>query len=118
MQETWGVMNIPPFGNVGQVGADSDTDSRKNVNGVFESEGFNVIGNIQAYRVGQYAYMGFSIEDRVKQLQVTYSRGVLVENSATKSPIKRSQQALDVHMYAEVAKQIKINNSGYEIAYM
>jgi len=119
LQETWGVSFCPPFGNVSQCGSDNDASVMLNVNGVLEGFGSTPSNFQQSMQVGQYAYIGFSVEDRVKQLQFTYSRSVVVENGAgDNSQLKRSQNALDIHLYGEISKSLKISNAGYEISYM
>ena len=89
------------------------------LNGTLETFGSNATNAMQNLKVGQYAYIGFSVEDRVKQLQFTYSRSVVRENGgATRTLISRSQNVLDIHLYGEISKSLKISNAGYEISYM
>lgn len=118
-QETWGVSLCPPFCNVSQCGSENDFYVPLNINGTLETFGTSATNGMQSLKVGQYAYIGFSVEDRVKQLQFTYSRSVVRENGgANRTLISRSQNVLDIHLYGEISKSLKISNAGYEISYM
>ena len=72
--------------------------------------GAKLVGNV----VGQYDYIGFQIEDYVKQLQFNYKRTCVKDTAATLD----SSIALDVHIYAEVRKQLSFQGDSYVISYV
>ncbi len=115
LQETWGVMTIPPFGALQTVGAENTSQVCQNVNGLKVSflDGDNANEKLSQTQ-GQYSYIGFQIEDRVKQLQFSYTRTIAKDTAA----IKYTQLALDVHIYAETRKQLVLGKNGYEVSYV
>lgn len=115
LQETWGVVTIPPFGGLQSVGAENASLVAQNVNGLKVSYlDQDAVNERSSESQGQYSYIGFQIEDRVKQLQFSYTRTV-AKDTAT---IKYTQEALDVHIYAEVRKQLVLGKNGYEVSYV
>lgn len=115
LQETWGVVNTPPFGSLQTVGGENMSLVCQNVNGLKVS---HLDGDATNERLsesqGQYSYIGFQIEDRVKQLQFTYTRTVAKDDAA----IKYTQMGLDVNIYAETRKQLVLGKNGYEVSYV
>jgi len=115
LQETWGVVTIPPFGALQTVGAENTSLVCQNVNGLkFSFLDQDNANEKLSETQGQYSYIGFQIEDRVKQLQFSYTRTV-AKDTAT---IKYTQEGLDVHLYAEVRKQLVLGQNGYEVSYV
>ncbi len=113
LQETWGACVVPPFGALTQVGSDIQGVNNRNCNGVPHrggGTGAKLVGNV----VGQYDYIGFQIEDYVKQLQFNYKRTCVKDTAATLD----SSIALDVHIYAEVRKQLSFQGDSYVISYV
>lgn len=116
LQETWGVMTIPPFGALQSVGAEDAKVVCQNQNGLKQSfRDGDAVNERTSETQGQYSYIGFQIEDRVKQLQFSYSRSVAVDTSPS---LKYTQLALDVHIYAETRKQLVLGKNGYEVSYI
>ncbi len=115
LQETWGVVNIPPFGSLQTVGSENTSLVCQNVNGLkFSFLNGDATNERLSESQGQYSYIGFQIEDRCKQLQFSYTRTVAKDIAA----IKYTQEALDVHIYGEVRKQLVLGKNGYEVSYV
>ena len=63
-------------------------------------------------------YTGFKVMDRVKYLELSYTRsGVAVANRLVFNA-GASNQALNVIVYAEIPKMLMVGNGGYRVAYM
>lgn len=113
LQETWGPVTVPPFAAMTQVGSDINSTQARNCNGAplrSGASGSKRAGNL----VGQYDYIGFQIEDYVKQLQINYKRTCVKDNA----PTGDNSIALDVHIYAEVRKQLSFQGDSYVISYV
>ena len=103
LQETWGDVVIPPFGALTMVGLDDPIAESRNVSG------------LQSNLIGQNDYIGFQVEDYVKQLQFNYKRTIVKDDSANLS----NSVAMDVHIYGEVRKQLTFTGNGdYDISYV
>ena len=111
--QTWGDVNIMPYSNKQAIGTGFSENANTNVHGVpaaeptFVADGSNGV-------IGQADYLGFQIDGRVNQLQVIYKRDVFPDGSAT---VKLSQVPLDVHLYAEVLKNINYSGMSYNVQY-
>ena len=64
--------------------------------------------------MGQSDYIGFSLEERVRQLNFTFSR----VNRKDTNGIQRNNLGLDMHVYAEVRKGLNFGNGGYNVSYV
>ena len=106
--QTWGDVNVLPFSNKQMVGTTFSDDATTNTDGAPVVE-----NNKTNNRVGQQDYLGFQIDSRVNQLAVTYKRDSF-RDSGTE---KRSQLAVDVHIYAEVLKNINYSGNSYNVQY-
>jgi len=112
--QTWGDVNILPFSNKQNVGAGFSEVQTTNLDGApFATTDFNATAGINP-RVGQQDYLGFQIDSRVNQLAVTYKRDSFKDQSAIE---KRSQLAVDCHLYAEVLKNINYSGNSYNVQY-
>ena len=108
---TFGDVNIAPYQNLESVGL----DQLKN-NSVHKAGVQGLSSNKQNQEVGQANFIGFSIEDVVNDLQFEYRRtNVHDDHSAA---VQKSNEALDIHIYAEVRKQIQISGDNYQINYI
>jgi len=66
-------------------------------------------------KAGQLDWNGWSIQDRVVDLQIIHSRTGLQDNK----DFKPSTNSLNVHYFAEVRKILTLGkNGGYNISYM
>lgn len=113
LQETWGACVVPPFAALTQVGSDINATQARNCNGVplrTGNSGSKRVGHV----VSQYDYIGFQIEDYVKQLQINYKRTCLKDSDASLD----NSVAMDVHIYAEVRKQLSFSGDSYVISYV
>lgn len=113
LQETWGPCVVPPFGALTQVGSDINATQARNCNGVPSREGASGSKRVGLV-VSQYDYIGFQIEDYVKQLQINYKRTCLKDSDASLD----NSVAMDVHIYAEVRKQLSFSGDSYVISYV
>ena len=112
LQETWGDVVIPPFGALTMVGLDDPTNESRNVSGVNKTLGTTFF---QSNFIGQNDYIGFQVEDYVKQLQFNYKRTIVKDDSANLS----NSVAMDVQIYGEVRKQLSFTGNGdYDISYV
>ncbi len=107
---TFGNVNLAPYDNLECVGSDSPVANSEHKTGVRP-----LVANKQAHEVGQSNYIGFSIEDMVQDLQITYKRtNVKYTNGTANQPLNAP---LNLHIFAEVRKQISINGENYQINY-
>ena len=112
LQETWGDVVIPPFGALTMVGLDDPINQARNVSGVNKTLATTFF---QSSLVGQCDYIGFQVEDYVKQLQFNYKRTIVKDDDAS----LKNSVAMDVHIYGEVRKQLSFTSNGdYDISYV
>ncbi len=110
MAMTFGNVNVAPYDNLECIGSDSPVANSVHITGVRPT-----VNNKQANEVGQSNYFGFSIEDMVQDLQITYKRTcVKYTNGTVNQPVN---SPLDLHIFAEVRKQISISGENYQINY-
>ena len=102
-------VNIPPYGNLESVGTDD-------INGTSVHQGgtMGIVANKQDERTGTANWIGFSLEDRIKDLNFTYKRTKVKDGRA----VEKNNAALDVHIYCEVQKQFTKSGMDYEIKYV
>jgi len=111
LQETWGDVTICPFGSLTMIGLDNPIGDATNVSGMPKT----LTNFRQSAFVGQSDYIGFSVEDYVKQLQFNYKRTIVKDDDAS----LKNSVAMDVHIYAEVRKQLSFSGNGeYDISYV
>ena len=109
LAQAWGKVNIVPFSNVGSVGLDDFDAAMQNDSGVPVA-----VGTKQSPTVGQSDYIGFSLEEKVRQLNFTYSR----VNRKDTNTIQKNNLGLNVHVYGEVRKGLNFASSGYNVSYV
>lgn len=110
LQETWGDIVIAPFGAITNIGLDAPAGEQRNVSGMPTTN-----ANFKSKFIGESDYIGFQIEDYVKQLQFNYKRTIVNDNTAS----LLNSMAMDVHIYAEVRKQLSFTGNGeYDISYV
>ena len=109
LAQAWGKVNILPFSNTGSIGLDNADAALQNDSGVPIASATK-----QSEIVGQSDYIGFSLEERVRQLNFTFSR----VNRKDTNGIQRNNLGLDMHVYAEVRKGLNFGNGGYNVSYV
>lgn len=109
LADTWGNINIAPFQDKTSVGLDKKHPASLHKEGCEPLQ-----NNDQALTVGNAAYAGWTIGDRVNDLQISYERTNVKD---TLTPQKYNE-ALDIHIYAEVSKSfIPMKGGEYMIKY-
>jgi len=70
-------------------------------------------------KTGRLDYFGIVVNDDIQDLQLNYDRTHLAtaNNSAAKQQVK-TNAAVDIHLYAEVAKTLSMSPNGYNVAYV
>ena len=109
MSQSWGDLNILPFSNRNNVGLEDRNAVVQNSSGVPKLE-----ADKMSARVGQSDYIGFSVEDKIRQLNFQHERTCL---NNTLAP-RQNELSYDIHIFAECRKILQIGNGGYKIAYM
>ena len=72
-----------------------------------------------AFKVGRLDYFGIVINEDVQDLQISYDRTTIVTaNTSTFQQQIKANAALDIHLYAEVAKTLTMSPNGYRVAYV
>jgi hypothetical protein len=112
LNDAFGECNLPSFGHVECVGADKPIDNSANVIGVP-----NLRANKQGDAVGAMDFIGLHLESRVNQLELVYERAT-PQNADAQKPVDQLAEALNVHLFAEVRKQLVVQNGKYMIAYV
>lgn len=110
LYDTFGKINIPPYGSSESVGADVDGSAQENLSG-----SMTTAGNSKARGfTGGAGFFGCSINDKIGQIAIDFSRKGI--NNATASD--PSSDALDIHVYAECRKAITIGSNGqFNVSY-
>jgi hypothetical protein len=104
-------INLAPYDNLECIGSDSPVANSVHNTGVRP-----LVANKQSNETGGLNYIGFSIEDKINDLQVTYKRtNVKYTNGEVNQPLN---SPLNIHLYAEVRKQITIKGGNYQINYV
>ena len=107
--DTFGDVNLAPFQNLTAVGLD-----QKNVNSVHKEGVEPLSGNNHNDQVGQADFIGFTVSERINDLQINYER-TLVKDTET---IQKYNLGLDVHVYCEVSKSlIPVKGGEYIVKY-
>lgn len=109
LYDTFGKVNLPPYGSVECVGSDAPSGNSVNTQGVPTLE-----ANKQSSLVGNTAFFGMGLNAKVSDLTIDYKRTSL--NNALADD--KSADAMEVHVYAEVRKSLSLKNGGYNIAYL
>ncbi len=112
LSETFGDVCVPPFGASTSIGLDPNGGQALHVSGQLQV--INVgAAQKKAHRIGQYDYLGFQMEDVVRQLQFSYERTALKTDAVNVDNV----MALDVHLYAEVRKSLTFTSGNYDVSY-
>jgi len=109
LNDSWGNMCIPPFGASAGVGLDPPQAS-VNISGVPPLDETTK----QSHRVGASDYYGFSVEDRVNQLSLTFQRECTTTNVAD---YNWTNNGISMFVFGEVRKSIVIKGGSYECVY-
>lgn len=110
MSQSWGDLNILPFSHRQNVGLEDRSAIVQNSSGVPRLE----TDNKMSPRIGQSDYIGFSLEDKIRQLNFTHERTCL-NNTLD---IRTNEIAYDIHIFAECRKVLSLGSGGYKISYM
>ena len=124
--DTWGELNVAPYGAIQSVGLDHARTLCLNAPAGVAPTAPSVLvqGNVtagtarHAATTGQQSYMGFRLDSRVDALQIEYERtGRFQDATADVAGQGGTSAALDLTCYAEVAKSITVGADGWRIAY-
>ena len=110
LYQSWGDVTIQPFTNKCSIGASTPNATEPGNNsgvGTPSSDG------TYTQNIAQQDFIGFSVEDTVKQLNLIYERMILKDSET----IPRFEQAIDMHIFGEVRKVIEFKNGEYNIVY-
>ena len=110
MSQSWGDLNVLPFSHRQNVGLELRNNVVQNSSGVPKLEADKKMSP----RIGQSDYIGFSLEDKVRQLNFQHERTCL--NNTL--PIRTNEIAYDIHIFAECRKVLSLGSGGYKISYM
>ena len=70
-------------------------------------------------KTGRLDYFGIVVNDEINDLQFNYDRTHLAtDNSTAARQQVKTNAALDIHLYAEVAKTLTMSPNGYNVAYV
>ena len=103
--DTWGKVNLPPYGMTESVGLDEEGSAQVNLSGAVAPLGTNA--KARGF-TGAGGFFGCSLNQKIGQLSLDYTRTGM-NNSATSDP---SCDSLDIHAYAECRKAMQINSDG------
>ena len=123
LSDTWGALNMCPFQNQQSVGRDTAYAAAPlNVVGINETApsvrsataGVGT-GPQQGYWISNSAWIGLPVQDRVTDMQIDLERtGTFSEGTQSSAG---NFQALNLHVFGEVAKQMTVSGGSYRIAY-
>ena len=70
-------------------------------------------------KTGRLDYFGIVVNDDIQDLQINYDRTSLAtaNDNAGRQQVK-TNAAIDIHLYAEVAKTLSMSPNGYNVAYV
>lgn len=119
LHDTWGEFNMLPFSNELSVGANTPGALHNRIG----TPNANAVGGgaNESPFIGQASYLGIDLSTRVSQLEINYEREIIKDTTAAAGDQgkKYESAALDVHVYAEVQKQLKVGANGrYTITYL
>ena len=108
LHDAWGNVCIPPFGAAAGVGL-APPAGATNGSGTPPTE-----AGKQSNRIGASDYYGFSVEDRVNQLSLTFERSCTTTDVAT---YNWTNNSITMFVFGEVRKSIVIKGGSYECVY-
>ena len=111
LHDTWGSCNVVPFGHVEGVGVDGASAST-------QLSGVPVLnGTKQGEQVGTQDFIAVHLESRINQFEVEYERSTPKNDDAVQA-VDQLGEALDLHMFCEVRKQLVVQNGRYVLQYV
>ena len=116
LSDTWGRVDLLPYGN--QSGTGSVLGRTQNITGsavygVPRISGSDAAPRISE-RVGAMDYVGLSIADQVQNLELVYERTCLGD---TQSHLPQNS-SLEIRIFAEVRKQMTTSNGNVAVSYV
>lgn len=109
--ECWGELNVVPFAHLQSVGLDTLRTFPPNNQGVSLHQADQGSSSL----VGQADYIGVRVEDRIRQLDLNYSRRCLADAMIN----KLESDELEVHFFGEISKSLVLDGKGsYTISYL
>lgn len=109
LADTWGAINIAPFQDKTSVGKDNKNDASVHKEGCEPPQATD-----QALTVGTLSYAGWTIADRINDLQISYERSNVKDSIA----VQKYNEALDIHLFCEVSKSfIPLKGGQYVVKY-
>jgi len=109
--DAWGSYVLAPGDDTTSLGVN---DQNNNVAADRTRGARPIVANKQNDKVGQASYIGFHIEDKVKDMQIDYSRSGMSDTHAR----FRYNTALNLHFFAEVRKQLVMKGDKFMVSYM
>ena len=109
LHDAWGNVCIPPFGAAAGVGL-APPAGATNGSGTPPTD----VAGKQSNRIGASDYYGFSVEDRVNQLSLTFERSCTTTDVAT---YNWTNNGITMFVFGEVRKSIVIKGNSYECVY-
>ncbi len=123
LSDTWGALNMCPFQNQQSVGRDTAyAASALNVVGINQTQppvrstapGVGT-GPQQGYWISNSAWIGLPVQDRVNDMQIDLERtGTFSQGTQSSAG---NFQALNLHVFGEVAKGMTVSGGSYRIFY-
>ena len=109
LSHSWGDINLIPFGARQSIGLDTRGTASVNNRGVGAQSDTDKTNT----QVGQQSFIGFSVEDRVHQLNLIYKREIPIDTD----PVPRNSSPLNIHIFGLVAKNIVFGKGKYNVSY-
>ena len=123
LSDTWGALDMCPFQNTENCGLDTAyAAAPNNVVGINQTvppvlttaPGVGT-GPQQGYWISNSAWIGVPIQDRVSDLQIDLERvGTYSEGTSSSAG---NWQAMNIHIFGEVAKGMTVSGNSYRIFY-
>tara|TARA_R110000824_G_scaffold6730_6_gene31072 strand:+ start:2137 stop:3516 length:1380 start_codon:yes stop_codon:yes gene_type:complete len=123
LSDTWGALNMCPFQNQQSVGRDTAyANSALNVVGINQTQppvrstaAGAAAAVQQGYWISNSAWIGLPVQDRVTDMQIDLERtGTFSEGTQSSAG---NFQALNLHVFGEVAKGMTVSGGNYRIFY-
>lgn len=123
LSDTWGALDMCPFQNTESCGRDTPyAASALNIVGInatvpsvlTTAPGVNT-GPQQGYWIGNSAWIGVPIQDKVTDLQIDLERQGTFSTGTSSSA--GNFQALNLHIFGEVVKGMSVSGNSYRIFY-
>ena len=111
LSDTYGQMNIVPFGDREAIGLDYQEN-----NSIVKAGVSRQINNKNGFEIGNLSYVGFGINQKVNDFQVDFARNATSDNRGGNGG---GNEAIEIHAHAEVRKSLVVNSDGsFVIAYV